>query len=77
MTFFHTIGQLLRSWFEAVPLSAARWMMIAVFLGMLFWVVQIPTKSAVRPDLHHTWYEDLRIWAWVTLMCQIVIYSMF
>lgn len=77
MTFFHSIGDLLRSQFERVPLNVARWLMIAVFLAMLFGVIQVPSRKATPAGRQSFWYEDLRIWAWLTLMIQVVIYSVF
>ena len=77
MTFFHWFGDLLRLQFDQVPLSAARWLLIGVFLVLLFWVVQLPASKVTPGDRQSKWYQDLRIWAWVSLMIQIVIYSSF
>ena len=77
MTFLHSIGDSLRQFLEQVPLSAARWLIIALFLVLLFWIVQLPTTRANPNDLQSRWYEDLRIWAWLAVMIQIVIYSVF
>ena len=77
MTFFHSIGDVLRSQLERVPLSVAKWLMIALFLILLFWVIQVPSRKATPAGRQSLWYEDLRIWAWLTLMIQVVIYSLF
>ncbi len=55
----------------------ARWLLIGLFLVLMFWIVQLPSSEATPSDRQSKWYEDLRIWAWVSLMCQVVIYSVF
>lgn len=77
MTFLHTIGDLLRVQLEQVPLNVAKWLMIGLFLVMLFWIIQVPTRKATPADRQSFWYQDLRIWAWLTLMIQVVIYGVF
>jgi hypothetical protein len=77
MTFLHWIGETLTSQFDQVPLSTARWILIAVLLLLVFWVVQLPSNQATPDDRQSKWYEDLRLWAWIALMMQIVIYSIF
>lgn len=77
MTFLHTIGDLLRIQLEQVPLNVAQWLMIGLFLVMLFWIIQVPTRKATPADRQSFWYQDLRIWAWLTLMIQVVIYGVF
>lgn len=77
MTFLHLIGDTLRLQLERVPLSVARWLLIGVFLILMFWVVQLRSSEATPHDRQSKWYEDLRIWAWLALMMQIVIYSVF
>lgn len=77
MTFFHVIGDWLRQLLEQVSLSTARWMFIGLFLVLLFWIVQLPASQATPNDRQSKWHEDLRIWAWIAVMFQIVIYSVF
>ena len=77
MTFFHWIGDLLRLQLDQVPLAVARWLIIGVLLVLMFWIVQLPTSQAVPPDRESHWYEDLRVWAWVAVMFQILVYSVF
>ncbi len=77
MTFLHTVGDGLRTALERVPLSTARWLFIGLFLILMFWIVQLPASEATPNDRQSRWYEDLRIWAWLSLMFQIVIYSVF
>jgi len=75
VTFLHWIGDTLRGQLDRVPLSAARWLFIAIFLILMFWIVQLPSSRTTPNDRQSRWYEDLRIWAWLCLIFQIVIYS--
>jgi len=77
VTFLHWIGDTLRQLLEQVPLSVARWLMIGVFLLLMFWVVQLPSSAATPSERQSKWHEDLRIWAWLALMIQVVIYGLF
>lgn len=77
MTFLHWIGSTLREQLDHVPLSVARWLMIGLLLILMFWVVQLPASAATPRDRQSKWREDLRIWAWLALMFQVVIYSVF
>lgn len=77
MTFLHTFGLFLRNQLELVPLSLARWLFIGLFLALMYWVLQLPTREVTPQGRQSRWYEDLRLWAWVSLMCQVVIYAVF
>ncbi|HEY0982660.1 MULTISPECIES: hypothetical protein [unclassified Schlesneria] len=77
MTLFHWIGNTLREQLDLIPLSTARWLMIGLFLGLMFWVVQLPTDQTNPSDRTARWTDDLKIWAWLALIIQILIYSLF
>ena len=77
MTILHWIGDAIRDQLLRVPLWAARWLFLGLLLGMMGWVVQLPTSQVTPPGRRCQWYEDLRIWAWLALMFQVVVYSVF
>lgn len=77
MTFLHWIGNALRNLLEQIPLSAARWLFIGVFLLLIFWIIQLPSTATTPGTRQAKWYEDLKVWAWISLMCQVVIYAVF
>jgi len=77
MTLFHWIGDTLRQQLELIPLSTARWLMIGLFLSLMFWIVQLPTDLTNPKDRPARWSNDLKIWAWLALIFQILIYSLF
>jgi hypothetical protein len=76
-TLFHWIGDSLREQLDLIPLSTARWLMIGLFLAMMFWVVQLPSTTTNPTDRPPKWRYDLKIWAWLALFIQVVIYSIF
>ena len=77
MTLFHWIGDTLRQQLDQVPLSVARWLMIGLFLALMIWIVQLPATVTNPTDRPAKWTSDLKIWAWLALLIQIVIYSVF
>lgn len=77
MTFLHWIGDVLRAQLDQVPLSTARWLFIGLYLVLILWIAQMPSARAVPHEKQPKWYQDLRIWTWLTLLAQVVIYSVF
>jgi len=76
-TFLHWIGDTLRSQLQLVPIWGARWLFLGLLLVLMGWVVQIPGDQATPVGRRSQWYEDLRIWAWVALLMQLIVYSLF
>ena len=77
MTILHWTGEFLRMQLEQIPLSVARWFFKGLYLALIFWVIQIPSSKASPAGGHSKWNQDLKIWAWAALLCQLVIYSVF
>jgi hypothetical protein len=71
----HWIGDQLRSTFLLVPLWAARGLFLAVLLGLMIWIVQLP-RSVTTPSATSPWHEDLRVWAWLALLVQLLAYGL-
>jgi len=77
MTMLHWIGDALRGQLLLVPLPAVRWLFIGLLLALMAWVVQLPSSETTPSGRHSAWYEDLKIWAWLALMFQVLVYSVF
>ncbi len=75
MTVLHEIGDQLRGAFLQIPLWGARGLFLALLLGLMIWVVQLP-KTATTPRAHSPWHEDLRFWAWLALLLQLLAYGL-
>ena len=77
MTVLHWIGETLREQLLRIPLSVARWFFIGLLLLLMGWIVQLPASEVTPPGRRSAWYEDLRVWAWVALVFQVIVYSVF
>lgn len=74
MTWLHEFGELLRSGLLAVPLPVVRALFVSVPLGVLLWVLRLPNSATTPPGGARRWDENLKLWASVALVIQIVIY---
>ena len=77
MTVLHWIGDTIREQLLRIPLPVARWFFIGLLLLLMGWVVQLPASQVTPPERRSAWYEDLRVWAWVALVFQVIVYSVF
>ncbi|MCX7393817.1 MAG: hypothetical protein NTW75_06785 [Planctomycetales bacterium] len=77
MTVLHWIGDSIRSQLLLVPLSVARWLFLGLLLVIMAWVVQLAPAQTTPRGRSFAWYEDLKIWAWLALLFQVVVYSIF
>jgi hypothetical protein len=69
------IGDQLREAFLLIPMWVARGLFLTLLFGLMVWVVQLP-KSATTPKADSAWHEDLRVWAWLTLVIQMFAYAL-
>jgi hypothetical protein len=75
MTPLHYFGEFLRDLLAAVPLVWVRVLFVGLPLAVMVWVVSLP-KESTRPQAGRThWAENLKIWAVLALLVQIVIYA--
>jgi len=77
-TLLHQIGDYLRNGLQAVPLEAVRYLFMLLIATVLILILRLPTsettpvkKGPVR------WDENLKIWASLALLIQLVIYWIF
>jgi hypothetical protein len=76
MSLLHSWGDLLRELLMRVPLEAARVLFVLFNLALLLWVLRLP-KSQTQPSgsRRPSLAENLKLWAALTLLIQILIYS--
>ena len=77
MSPLHGVGMLLRDALAQIPLSAVRVLLVAVPLLLMVWVLRLPTERTTPGDGRTGWDVDLRLWAWLALAAQVVIYCLF
>lgn len=76
MTPLHTIGDLLRHLLGQIPMPAVRMLFLALQVGLLIWVLRLPSEATTSPEGRGRWDENLKLWASVALLLQIAIYSL-
>ena len=76
MTILHTIGNFFRELFLKIPLEAVRVLFVLLPLTLLIWVLLLPRSETTPPGRESRWDENLKLWAGVALVIQILIYSL-
>lgn len=75
MTIFHDIGNFFRSRLMEIPLELVRAVFLLMLLALLIWVLRLPRSETTPPNRKSRWDENLKLWASVALVIQILIYS--
>jgi hypothetical protein len=76
VTPFHAIGDFFRELFGRVPLPAVRVLFVAVPVLLLLWVLLLPREAVTPPEPRGRWDENLRLWAGLALLIQVLIYTL-
>jgi hypothetical protein len=76
MTPLHWLGQEVQQLAVSVPLPVVRAMFIAVPMVLLVWVLRLPREQTAAADGTGRLDENLKLWASLALIVQIIIYSM-
>jgi hypothetical protein len=74
MSPLHDLGDALRSGLMMIPLSVVRGVVVCALLALIVWVLRLPTERTTPPGRAGRWDEDLKVWAWIALSIQVVIY---
>ena len=75
MTPLHEFGEALRQLLLQVPLGAARALFILLPLALLIWVLTLPSAQTKPPGGRARVSENLKLWAALSLLLQLLIYS--
>ena len=76
MTPLHQFGEALRQLLLQVPLGVARALFLLLLGGLLCWVLTLPRAQTSPSDDPPRLAENLKIWAALSLIVQIAIYSL-
>lgn len=77
-TVLHQIGNYLRSSLQAVPLDAVRYLFLLLIATVLILILRLPTSETTPVKTGPVrWDENLKIWASLALLIQLVIYWIF
>jgi hypothetical protein len=77
MTPLHEIGDFIRNILLAVPMPLVRIFFILVPLLLLLWVLFLPKSQTQPPEEAQGRWNNLKIWAALALVIQIVLYTVF
>jgi hypothetical protein len=74
MSWLHYIGEFFRSMMLGVPLEVARGIFVLVMVGLLIWVLVLPQAQVTPPGRPVRPGENLKVWAALALVLQVLIY---
>jgi hypothetical protein len=75
MTLLHHIGDFLRELLLRVPLGAARGLFVLTMIAVMLWVLSLPKRETADPASAAA-ARDLKPWAVLALLVQVVIYAL-
>ena len=77
MTPLHQIGEAIRQALLQIPLGAARALFLLFLGALLAWVLLLPRNQTIRPNAQGKvpLSENLKLWAALSLVLQLIIYS--
>lgn len=64
-------------WLEGVPIGAAKWIFLLLFVAIGVLVLRIPGDYVFEGVPHRRWYRDLRLWGIGVLAFIFVTYYVF
>ena len=76
MSPLHHVGNFLRELMLEVPLPVVRGLFLALPVVLLVWVLTLPRRTTTPPKATGSAAENLKVWAVLALLIQIVIYSL-
>ena len=74
MTPLHWIGDWLREMLIMIPLPMVRILFVALPAVVLVWVIRQPRAATAEPS-GSSWAQNLKLWAALALLIQILIYA--
>ena len=75
MTPLHCIGDWLRDVLLLIPMGVVRVLFVAVPGLLIIWVLSLPRASTTPPGTKGRPLDNLKLWAVLALLIQVVIYA--
>jgi len=75
MTPLHDIGDWLRNTLMLIPMGVVRGLFLAVPGVLIVWVLSLPRASTTPPRIRGRPFENLKLWAVLALLIQMLIYA--
>lgn len=76
MTPLHAIGNFFHELLLKIPLELVRGVFVVLLLALLVWVWTLPRSQTTPEGRESRWDENLKLWASVALVIQVLIYSL-
>jgi hypothetical protein len=76
MTPLHVWGEFIRRLLLSVPLPVVRILFILVPLALLVWVLFLPKKEVTQREGSGSLGGNLKLWAAIALLIQILLYAL-
>jgi hypothetical protein len=75
MTPLHQFGESVRQLLLQVPLGVARALFLLLIAGLLCWVLTLPRAQTTPAKAEARLSENLKLWAALSLIVQLLIYA--
>lgn len=75
MTPLHHIGEAIRNLALTIPLPMVRVLFVGLPVILLIWVLRLPREETTPPDNTGGWASNLKVWATLSLLFQIIVYA--
>jgi hypothetical protein len=75
MSPLHQFGEAVRQLLLQVPLGVARALFVFLLIALLVWVLTLPRAQTTPPNRKPRLGENLKLWASLALLIQILIYA--
>lgn len=75
MTPLHYVGDWLRGALLLVPLGVVRVLFVALPALLILWVISLPRAATTPPGADHRALDNLKLWAIIALLLQVIIYA--
>ncbi|MBU0640296.1 MAG: hypothetical protein KKB50_15630 [Planctomycetes bacterium] len=76
MTPLHSMGDWLRNALALIPMGVVRLFFVALPVLLIVWVLRLPRASTVPPGVESRPIENLKLWAVLALLIQVLIYAL-
>jgi len=76
MSPLHYVGTWLRDMLALIPLNVVRVLFVALPVLLGVWVLRLPRAATTPDNLKSRPLENLKIWACVALLIQVLIYAL-
>ena len=75
MTPLHHIGQFIRDLLLTIPMPMVRVLFVLFHVALLIWLLRLPRAETRPPEDEAGWASNLKVWASLSVLIQLALYS--